>query len=87
VWPRGATVVGIDFGAGLIEAAKAAAAEAGVETDFRVADAESLPSENHSFDAVISTYGVMFVRDPEAAAAELARLPEGWAHRPVNLAG
>jgi len=71
---RGATVVGIDFGANLIEAAKAAAAEARPEIDFRVADAESLPFEDHSFDAVISTYGVMFVRDPEAAAAELARV-------------
>jgi SAM-dependent methyltransferase len=71
---RGATVVGIDFGADLIEAATAAAAEARLEIDFRVADAESLPFEDHSFDAVISTYGVMFVREPEAAAAELARV-------------
>jgi SAM-dependent methyltransferase len=71
---RGATVVGIDFGADLIEAAKAGAAEAELEIDFRVADAEQLPFENQSFDAVISTYGVMFVRDPEAAAAELARV-------------
>jgi SAM-dependent methyltransferase len=50
------------------------AAEAGPEIDFRVADAEQLPFEDHSFDAVMSTYGVMFVRDPEAAAAELARV-------------
>jgi SAM-dependent methyltransferase len=71
---RGATVVGIDFGADLIAAAKAAAVEAGLEIDFRAADAEQLPFEDHSFDAVISTYGVMFVRDPEAAAAELARV-------------
>ncbi|HWQ15424.1 MAG TPA: class I SAM-dependent methyltransferase [Roseiflexaceae bacterium] len=71
---RGATVVGIDFGADLIDAAKALAAESGLEIDFRVADAELLPFEDHSFDAIISTYGVMFVRDPEAAAAELARV-------------
>jgi SAM-dependent methyltransferase len=71
---RGAEVVGVDFGADLIEAARAMAAEAGPEIDFRVADAEQLPFEDHSFDAVMSTYGVMFVRDPEAAAAELARV-------------
>jgi ubiquinone/menaquinone biosynthesis C-methylase UbiE len=71
---RGATVIGIDIAADLIAAAKAGAAEAGVQADFRVADAEKLPYENHSFDAIISTFGVMFVRAPEAAAAELARM-------------
>jgi SAM-dependent methyltransferase len=70
---RGATVVGIDLGADLIAAASAAA-QAGLKIDFRVADAEKLPFENHSFDAIISTCGVMFVRDPQAAAAELARV-------------
>ena len=71
---RGATVTGIDLGADLIEAAKAAAAEARLTIDFRVGDAEKLPFEDESFDAVISTCGVMFVRDPQAAAAELARV-------------
>ena len=71
---RGATVTGIDLGADLIEAARAAAAEARLPIDFRVGDAEKLPFEDQSFDAVISTCGVMFVRDPKAAAAELARV-------------
>lgn len=71
---RGAAVVGIDLGADLIKAAKAAAAEARLDIDFRVGDAEMLPFEDQSFDAVISTYGVMFARDPAAAAAELARV-------------
>ena len=71
---RGATVTGVDLGADLIEAAKAAAAEARLTIDFRVGDAEKLPFDAHSFDAVISTCGVMFVRDPEAAASELARV-------------
>ena len=71
---RGATVVGIDLGADLITAASATVAQAGLKIDFRVADAEKLPFANHSFDAVLSTFGVMFVRDPEAAAAELARV-------------
>jgi len=71
---RGATVTGIDLGAELIEAAKAAAAEARLTIDFRVGDAEKLPFADQSFDAVISTCGVMFVRDPQAAAGELARV-------------
>ena len=71
---RGATVTGVDLGADLIEAAGAAAAEVGLHIDFRVGDAEKLPFEDRSFAAVISTCGVMFVRHPEAAAAELARV-------------
>ncbi len=71
---RGAAVTGVDLGADLIEAARAAAAEARLPIDFRVGDAEKLPFEDQSFDAAISTCGVMFVRDPKAAAAELARV-------------
>jgi SAM-dependent methyltransferase len=71
---RGATVTGVDLGSDLIEAATAAAAEARLDIDFRVGDAEKLPFDDRSFDAVTSTCGVMFVRAPEAAAAELARV-------------
>ncbi|HEY6281561.1 MAG TPA: class I SAM-dependent methyltransferase [Burkholderiales bacterium] len=71
---RGASVVGIDLGADLIEAARACAAEARLTIDFQVGDAENLPFKDHSFDAVISTFGVMFVSKPEVAAAELARI-------------
>lgn len=71
---RGASVTGIDLGADLIEAARACAAEARLTIDFQVGDAENLSFEDHSFDAVISTFGVMFVSKPEAAAAELARV-------------
>jgi len=67
---RGASVVGIDLGASLIEAAKVSSPG----TDFRVADAEKLPFEDASFDAVVSTFGVMFVSRPEAAASEIARV-------------
>ncbi|MFL6623976.1 MAG: class I SAM-dependent methyltransferase [Sulfurifustaceae bacterium] len=71
---RGATVTGIDLGADLIEAARQYAADARLAIDFRVGDAEALPFDDRSFDAVISTFGVMFVSDPAAAAAELARV-------------
>lgn len=71
---RGAQVTGIDLGSDLIEAARGLAAAAQLPIDFQVADAEALPFENKTFDAVISTFGVMFVSRPEAAADELARV-------------
>lgn len=69
---RGATVTGVDFGAGVIEAAKQLSHGAGI--DFQVGDAEALDFPDHSFDAVISTFGTMFARDAEAVAFELARV-------------
>ena len=69
---RGATVTGVDFGAGVIEAAKQLSNGDGI--DFRVGDAEALDFPDHHFDAVISTFGTMFARDAEAVASELARV-------------
>ncbi len=58
----------------LIEAARKLASKAQFEIDFQIGDAEALSFEDNSFDAVVSTFGVMFVSKPEAAAAELARV-------------
>src|SRR6266404_1000802 len=66
----GRKVTGVDIGEGVIEAAKRMAPE----IDFKVGDAESLEFPDQSFDCVTSTFGVMFVSRPEAAAAELARV-------------
>jgi SAM-dependent methyltransferase len=41
---------------------------------FQVADAEALPFKDASFDAVLSTFGVMFAPDQERSASELARV-------------
>jgi ubiquinone/menaquinone biosynthesis C-methylase UbiE len=41
---------------------------------FRQADAESLPFPDGEFDAVVSTFGVMFTADQDRAAAELLRV-------------
>ena len=40
---------------------------------FQAADAEALPFADGTFDAVLSTFGVMFARDQAQAARELAR--------------
>jgi SAM-dependent methyltransferase len=67
---RGAVVTAVDIGDGVIAAAKRMAPH----IDFRVGDAESLRFGDRSFDAVSSTFGVMFAARPEAAARELARV-------------
>ncbi len=71
---HGAKVTGIDFAEGVLAAAQEIAGEAGLEIDYRLADAEALPFDDGEFDAVISTCGVMFAGNREAAASELARV-------------
>lgn len=41
---------------------------------FQLADAEKLPFAEGAFDAVVSTFGVMFAPNQAAAAAELVRV-------------
>src|SRR5262249_35399851 len=41
---------------------------------FEEADAEALPYPDASFDAVLSTFGVMFTPNQEKAASELVRV-------------
>jgi SAM-dependent methyltransferase len=71
---RGASVVGADIAEGLLLAARAKAENAGLNIEYHQADAERLPFETGSFDAVVSTFGVMFAGKPEQAARELARV-------------
>ncbi len=71
---RGATVIGVDIAAELLDAARARAEAEGLPIAYQVGDAEDLPFEDGQFDAVVSTCGVMFASRPEAAAAELARV-------------
>jgi SAM-dependent methyltransferase len=71
---RGATVIGADIAGDLLDAARATAAAERLAIDYQLGDAESLPFDDQQFDAVISTFGVMFAGHPDAAAAELARV-------------
>jgi SAM-dependent methyltransferase len=71
---RGATVVGVDIASGLLDVARAKAKAEGLSIEYRLGDAERLPFEDGGFDAVVSTYGVMFATQQEAAASELARV-------------
>jgi SAM-dependent methyltransferase len=70
----GAQVTGIDIAEDGIERARARAAEEDLEVRFEVADAQSLPYGEASFDVVVSTFGVIFAPDHRRAAGELARV-------------
>jgi ubiquinone/menaquinone biosynthesis C-methylase UbiE len=71
---RGANVTGVDIAADLLVAARENARAAQLSIDYQLGDAENLPFEDGTFDAVISTCGIMFATRPEAAAKELARV-------------
>jgi SAM-dependent methyltransferase len=71
---RFAVVTGVDYVPALLERARARAAADGLALELREGDAEALPFEDGAFDAVLSTFGVMFTPDQERAARELLRV-------------
>lgn len=71
---RGAKVTGVDIASDLLGVAHSKAEAEGLSINYQIGDAESLPFETGAFDAVVSTFGVMFASRQEAAAAELARV-------------
>ena len=70
----GVAVSGADIADSMLDHARSAAGTLRLSIDYRHADAEQLPFPDGHFDAVVSTFGVMFAGRPEAAAAELARV-------------
>jgi SAM-dependent methyltransferase len=70
----GADVLGVDVDEDGLAHARAAAAKRGLGVDFVSGDAQRLPFEDASFDGVASAFGVIFARDRERAAQELARV-------------
>ncbi|MCC5859642.1 MAG: methyltransferase domain-containing protein [Ectothiorhodospiraceae bacterium] len=71
---RNPDVTGVDFAPEMLSAARRLASTRGLDITFMEGDAEALPFEDGAFDAVISTFGVMFAQHPEDAAAELSRV-------------
>lgn len=70
----GAVVTGIDIAPNLLETARERARGEGLTINFEEGDAEQLPYEDASFDAVVTMFGAMFAPRPELAAAELVRV-------------
>jgi len=71
---RWCDVVATDYVPALLERARERAAAERLDIEFREADAEALSFADGSFDAVVSTFGVMFTPDQDRAAAEMARV-------------
>lgn len=71
---RWCEVTSTDFVPELLTRGRARAAAEGLTIAFQEADAEALPFPDASFDAIVSTYGVMFTPDQKRAAAEMLRV-------------
>ena len=97
---RGCRVTSTDYVSTLLERGAERARAEHLDVEFRIADAEALPFEAASFDAVLSTFGVMFAPDHARAAHEMARVcrpggriglanwtPEGFVGRLFKVLG
>jgi ubiquinone/menaquinone biosynthesis C-methylase UbiE len=71
---RGCRVTSTDYVSTLLERGAERARADRFDVKFEVADAEALPFKDASFDAVLSTFGVMFAPDQGTAADEMARV-------------
>lgn len=70
---RWCEVTSTDYVDSLLARGRQRAEAEGVTVQFETADAEALPFTGGAFDAVVSTFGVMFTADQDRAAAELLR--------------
>ena len=66
--------VGLDMSETMVVEGRRRAAEAGVRAEFRVGDAQALPFEDRSFDAVRIERTLQHLADPSRALAELRRV-------------
>jgi ubiquinone/menaquinone biosynthesis C-methylase UbiE len=71
---RWCNVTSTDYVSSLLESGRARAQAEDQTIQFQEADAENLPFPDASFDAVMSTFGVMFTPNQDKAASELARV-------------
>lgn len=71
---RGCLVTSTDFVSSLLERGAERARAERLDVKFETADVEALAFADASFDAVVSTFGVMFSPDHNRAATEMARV-------------
>ncbi len=70
----GHEVVGLDISEEMIEKAKKKAVGQGVEVEFKLGDAENLPFEIGSFDALVNRAVLWTLPDPKKAISEWRRV-------------
>ena len=71
---RWCDVTSTDYVDTLLARGRKRAEAEGLTVKFQLADAENLPFADGAFDAVASTFGVMFTPDQDRTAAELLRV-------------
>ena len=71
---RMCVVTSTDYVDTLLARGRARAEAEGLEVRYELADAEQLPYNDETFDAVVSTFGVMFAPNQEKAASEVLRV-------------
>jgi ubiquinone/menaquinone biosynthesis C-methylase UbiE len=71
---RWCNVTSTDYVDTLLTRGRARAEAEALEVAYQIADAERLPFANDNFDAVVSTFGVMFAPNQLKAANELQRV-------------
>ena len=69
-----ADVTSTDYVGALLERAKERAHADRLNVTFQQADVEALPFDDGTFDAVLSSFGVMFAPNQDKAAAEMTRV-------------
>jgi SAM-dependent methyltransferase len=77
----GGKVVGIDKSADFIKEAQRRVAEAKLAIDFKVADAETLPFANATFDVARAERVLVYLPDPKRALDEIAPSDAAGWHR------
>jgi SAM-dependent methyltransferase len=71
---RWCDVTSTDYVSASLDRGRARGVAEGWIIDFKEADAEALPFKDGTFDAVVSTFGVMFTPNQDRAASELLRV-------------
>jgi ubiquinone/menaquinone biosynthesis C-methylase UbiE len=75
-----------DFSEGMLEKTRKNFLEAGINSQFQVADVEKLPFQTSSFDVILAQFMLYHARDKQKALTEIARVlkPSGWAGIVLN---
>jgi len=71
---RGCRVVSTDYVEALLERGAERARAERLSVEFKAADTETLPYRNATFDAVLSTFDVMFTTNHNRAASEITHV-------------
>jgi ubiquinone/menaquinone biosynthesis C-methylase UbiE len=78
-YPRDRRIIALDLSREMLKVARNRAARLSMPVSFLVADAETLPFPDNSFDTVVSSLSTCTFPNPVAALEEMARVcrPEG----------